>query len=72
LLFGAEEHVDRWCARQHVPRGALVSLDVTWTLARLWYGNRLDPDWQRPTPREASAAFAAAGLHGDFWALDSA
>jgi hypothetical protein len=48
-------------------RGALVGLEQTWTLAKLWYGNRLDPDYRRPTPAEAAAMFAAAGLDGPFW-----
>ena len=51
-------------------RGATVTLEQTWTLARLWYENRLDPEWRRPTPDEALAAFRAAGLDGAFWTLD--
>lgn len=50
-------------------RGAIVSLDEVWTLARVWFANRLDPDWRRPTPDEAIAAFATAGLTGPFWDL---
>jgi len=69
LLFGAEEHVDRWCARQAIPRGAILSLEQTWTLAKRWYRYRRDHDWERPTPAVAADAFAAAGLTGDFWAL---
>jgi hypothetical protein len=47
----------------------LVSLEQTWSLARLWYGSRLDPDWRRPTAAEAADAFASVGLTGEFWAL---
>lgn len=50
-------------------RGALVSLDQTWALARAWYESRLDPDWRRPTPAEAAHTFASVGLTGDFWSL---
>jgi hypothetical protein len=52
-----------------MPRGAIVGLEQTWTLARLWYQNRLDPEWRRPTTAEASATFRAAGLDGEFWSL---
>jgi len=52
-------------------RGAVLSLEQTWTLARLWYASRLDPDWRRPTAAEAEAAFASAGLTGPFWSLAS-
>jgi hypothetical protein len=47
----------------------MLSLEQTWTLARRWYENRLDPAWRRPTPAEAEAAFAGAGLTGSFWSL---
>jgi hypothetical protein len=69
LLFGAEEHVDRWCEKRGVARGALVSLEQTWALARIWNENRLDPEWRRLSPAEASDAFARAGLTGEFWRL---
>ncbi|HMC77977.1 MAG TPA: hypothetical protein VKH34_12615 [Vicinamibacterales bacterium] len=50
-----------------MPRGAVLTLDQTWELAKLWYGDRLEPAWRRPTPAEATAAFASIGLTGDFW-----
>jgi hypothetical protein len=48
-----------------------VSLDQVWALARLWYENRLDPDWRRPTPHEAMDMFGSIGLTGEFWSLAS-
>lgn len=50
-------------------RGEIASLDQTWTLAKLWYETRLEPDWRRATASEAATAFAAAGLTGPFWAV---
>ena len=50
-------------------RGALLSLEQTWALARLWYRDRLDPGWRRPTAADAAAAFAANGLDGEFWSF---
>jgi hypothetical protein len=48
-------------------RGAVVTLEQAWELAKLWYEDRLDPGWRRRTPVEATAAFALIGLSGDFW-----
>jgi hypothetical protein len=48
-------------------RGAVLTLEQTWTLAKRWYDDRLDPDWRRPTADEAARAFASVGLVGDFW-----
>jgi hypothetical protein len=47
----------------------LLTVDQIWGLAKLWYEDRLDPAWRRPTGQEATAAFASLGLTGEFWAL---
>lgn len=52
-----------------MPRGAVLTLEQTWSLARLWYEDRLDPEWRRKSPDEATAAFASIGLTGPFWDL---
>ena len=69
LAFRSEEHVDWWLAAHRLPRGASFTLEQAWSLANGWYRDRLDPAWQRKTPEEAEAVFAAAGLTGDFWRL---
>jgi hypothetical protein len=69
LLFRSEEEVARWCSRQRLRPGAVVSLDALWRLAKAWYGDRLDPAW-RPRSREQSQAILdAVGLTGPFWRL---
>lgn len=70
-LFRSEEHVQRWSAATGIAIGATFSVDSLWRLAQLWFHDRLSPAWRRRTPDEAQAAFAAAGLTGDFWRLDS-
>ena len=52
-----------------MPRGATLSLDQTWELAKLWYRDRLDPSWRRKTKDETREAFASLGLNGEFWSL---
>jgi hypothetical protein len=52
-----------------VARGATFSLQQAWGLGRLWYADKLSPDWQRATPAEAQAAFESLGLTGEFWRL---
>lgn len=69
LLFGSEEHVDRWCDRNEEARGAVLTLDQTWTLAKRWYSDRMVPEWRRRTPAETMELFASVGLTGDFWAM---
>jgi hypothetical protein len=45
-------------------------VEQAWKLAGVWYADRLDRAWRRPTAQEASAAFASAGLTGEFWSLE--
>lgn len=69
LLFRAEEHVARWCEAHELPRGAMLSPEQGWQLARGWYGHKLEPDWRRHTLEEAEALLAEVGLTGPFWNL---
>lgn len=67
LLFRSERHVDRWNDQWNRPRGGTLSLVQGWELAQVWYGDRLNPDWQPKSAEEAEFAFAKIGLEGDFW-----
>ena len=70
LLFRDEEHIDRWCARWRMPRGATLTLDTGWRLAQAWHGpDRRDPQWRRYTVDETEELFLSLGLTGDFWRL---
>ena len=46
-----------------------MTLPQAWELSRKWYGNRLEPDFRRPTKEEAVAIFESVGLSGSFWRL---
>jgi hypothetical protein len=69
LLFRDEEHVDRWSGMRAQPRGGLLTPEQLWELARVWYENRLAPEWRRRTADEAQAVFEDIGLTGPFWNL---
>ena len=69
LAFRSEAHVDRWCAARRIPRGESFSIEQAWVLGRLWYADKLSPDWTRATPQQAEEIFASLGLTSDFWRL---
>ena len=69
LAFRSEGTVERWCEETGNPRGYVLGLEQVNELGRVWYGDKLSPEWKRATPVEAEAAFARVGLVGDFWAL---
>lgn len=70
LLFRDEEHVERWCAARELMRGAVMTPEQAWRLARGWYARKLAPDWRRHTPEETAALLREVGLTTDFWRLD--
>jgi hypothetical protein len=69
LAFRSEAHVDRWCERTGLDKGAAFPLETVWRLALAWYRDRLSPDWRRRTPDEAQAVFDDLGLTSGFWRL---
>ncbi len=69
-LFRSEEHVERWQRQTGYTEGETFPVSALWTLAQLWFRDRLSPDWRRPTKDEAHAVFARARLGGRFWKLD--
>ncbi|MEA2397888.1 MAG: hypothetical protein QOK25_1444 [Thermoleophilaceae bacterium] len=68
-LFRSEEAVERWCASEGRPVGAILSLTQLGRLARAWYGDRLDPDWRPRSVADSQRILDTVGLTGDFWAL---
>jgi hypothetical protein len=70
LLFPGEEHVDHWCQQWQMPRGAMLSLEQAWQLAKAWFqADRGAPEWRRPAIDEVESLFGSLGLTGAFWAL---
>lgn len=69
LLFRDEEHIDRWTRAWGLERGAVLTPEQGWRLARAWYGGKLGPDWRRATAEETEALLADIGLTGEFWRL---
>ncbi|CAN5707243.1 hypothetical protein BH20ACT23_BH20ACT23_07460 [soil metagenome] len=69
LLFRSEEHRDSWLAARDLTHGATLSVAQQWDLARVWYRDRMSPEWRRRTPDEAQAVFESLGLTGAFWRL---
>ena len=67
LFFRSEEHVNRWCQANDLPRRPIISLEQLWFLSTTWYGNRLTVESRRPGPDEMVGIFAAIGLEGSFW-----
>jgi len=67
LIFRSEEHIDRWCKMWRLPRGATLIVEQTWSLADVWYRDRMDAGWRRRTVDETHEVFRPLGLTSAFW-----
>lgn len=69
LLFENENQIDTWCRRHNIPKGDVQALDKIWEFSRVWYGNHLNPNWEKWTSEEALQIFEKFGLVSETWKI---
>jgi hypothetical protein len=69
LLFRSEEWIDKWCERNHLERGEILTIGQVWALSKLWYGNRLSVEYHGRSIEQVAEVFSKAGLKSKFWYL---
>lgn len=67
LLFRSEEWVDKWCKRNDLERGEMLNIQQVWEFSKLWYGNRMSPEYQGRSMEQVAEVFRQAGLMSKFW-----
>ncbi len=67
LLFRSEEWVVRWCARNNLERGEVLTLTKVWELSKLWYQNRMSIDYHGRTIEQVEDIFKQVDLKSLFW-----
>jgi len=67
LLFRSEEWIDKWCKRNNLKRGEVLTLNQAWELSKLWYANRLSLDYHGRSPEQAEEIFKQVSLTSKFW-----
>lgn len=67
LLFRSEEWVDKWCKRNDLERGEMLNIQQVWELSKLWYGNRMSPEYHGRSLEQVAEVFRQAGLMSKFW-----
>lgn len=71
LLFESAQDVDRWCAEHHIAKGDIQPLSLIWQFAQAWYGNHLNPQWEKWTNQQAKEIFERFNLVHSVWQLPS-
>lgn len=69
LVFRDENEIDAWCKQHNKPKGEVLPITQVWELAKVWYGNYLDPNFKRKTKEVAENIFESVGLTSTFWKL---
>ena len=67
LMFRTEAEIDSWCARHHIEKGDVQSVERIWEFAKAWYANHLSKTWTKWTYEEAADLFRKNGLVGPTW-----
>jgi hypothetical protein len=67
LLFQSEESIEKWCKRNNLERGEVLSVNQVWELSKLWYYNRLSVDYHGRSVEQVAEIFKHAGLTSAFW-----
>lgn len=68
-IFRSEEHLERWLQKTNNKRGAVLSLQRVWELAKAWYQDPRDPHWEPRSIEQSQAVLSSVGLTGAFWSL---
>ncbi|WP_348772406.1 alkylmercury lyase family protein [Pseudoalteromonas luteoviolacea] len=69
LLFESQAQIDKWCQRHQINKGDVQPIEHVWEFAKVWYGNHLNPEWEKWSLAEAKTIFDRFNLTHDIWSL---
>ena len=69
LMFESAQDVARWCDQHRIAQGDIQPLANVWDFARTWYGNHLNPRWEKWNNQQALAIFERFGLTHPVWQI---
>lgn len=69
LLFENVADIDRWSQQHRIARGDVQPVENIWNFAKVWYGNHLNPRWEKWTNQQALDIFRRFGLTHDVWRI---
>ncbi len=69
LVFKTEKEIKDWCIAHNISVGDIQPIGKAWDLAKKWYGNHRNPNWQKWSVAEARAIFNSLDLTHPVWQL---
>ena len=67
LLFRSEERIDKWCRRNSLEHGEVLTINQVWELSKLWYQDRLSLEYHGRSVEQVAEIFRQIGLNSNFW-----
>lgn len=71
LVFKDEEQIDNWAKKHNIPKGDVQPIANVWEFSKKWYGNHLNPAWEKWTMQEAKDIFLEFNLTNKIWDLEA-
>jgi hypothetical protein len=67
LVFKNEDQILAWSERHNISKGDIQRIDHVWAFSKKWYGNHLNPHWEKWTMQEARDIFREFNLTNKIW-----
>ena len=71
LVFKDEEQINTWSQRHNIPKGDIQPIANVWEFSKKWYGNHLNPAWEKWTMQEAQNIFREFNLTNKIWQIEA-
>ncbi len=68
--FETPDDVHTWCKRHNISVGDIQPYGKMFEFAKEWYGNHLNPGWEKWSLEEAKSIFKKYELHHDIWQIE--
>jgi hypothetical protein len=69
LLFKSKSQIDSWSKKHRIQKGDVQPIEKVWEFSKVWYGNHLNPEWEKWTSEEAKIIFDRFELTSEIWKI---
>ncbi|KAL7892179.1 Alkylmercury lyase domain-containing protein [Trichoderma sp. SZMC 28014] len=66
-LFQSESQVEPWLSKHGISKGSLISFEQLLGLAKEWYHDKAEYDYDRKSPEQVQELFNTLGMTETFW-----
>ncbi len=69
LIFKDEQQINDWCLKHRIQKGDIQPIENIWKFSQEWYGNHLNPSWEKWTSEQALKIFKKFNLTNEIWEI---